>query len=145
MIGLLHNNLTLIKQIAFFGIVGVVTLGIDVGVTSFLFYALHLPVYLSSGVGFLSGFFFNFPMNRHRVFQHSKNDRFLLHHQIAMVVGLSIFNLVSTSWIIDILVTNNIVEIQFAKLIVTAMIAIWNFIIFKMIIFSKHSMTETDN
>lgn len=139
------KNLHLIKQMLFFGIVGVITLSIDVGVTSFLFYSLHLPAYLSSGVGFMSGFFFNFPMNRHRVFHHSENDRFLLLHQVIMVVGLSLLNLVGTSWIIDVLVTNDIVKIQVAKFIVTAMIAIWNFIIFKKIIFSKQNTGEADN
>jgi len=134
---LVKKYLGLLRQIAFFGIVGVITLGIDVTVTTLLYNFAHLPAYLASAIGFLSGFFFNFPMNRKRVFQHSDKDRFSLHIQIAMVLSLSIFNLVITSLLVELLVTHNIVPIAIAKLLVTALISCWNFILFKMLIFSK--------
>lgn len=129
----------LIKQVALFGVVGVITLGIDVAVTSALYYLAHFPAYLASATGFMSGFFFNFPVNRHKVFNHSKNDRFSLHTQVVMVISLSLFNLFATSAIVELLVTGDIIDIQYAKIIVTAIIAVWNFLLFKFLIFSKHS------
>lgn len=126
-----------IKQVTLFGVVGLVTLGIDVAVTSILYYLAHFPAYLASAVGFMSGFFFNFPVNRHKVFNHSINDRFSLPTQVTMVVFLSLFNLFATSVIVELLVTGDIIDIQYAKILVTAIIAVWNFLLFKFFIFSK--------
>lgn len=124
-------------QIAFFLAVGLVTLGIDLTVTTILYNLFHLPAYLASGIGFLSGFFFNFPMNRKRVFKHSEYDRFSLHAQVVMYISLSLFNLFMTSFLVEVIVGSNIYTIGFAKLFVTALIAAWNFLIFKFLIFSK--------
>lgn len=129
----------LITQITLFGTVGVVTLLIDLAVTVSLYRVLNFPAYLASGIGFLSGFFFNFPVNRHKVFNHSKYDRFSLHNQVLMVVSLSLFNLIATSAIVEFIVSNKIIEIQYAKIAVTVMIAVWNFLLFKFFIFSKKS------
>lgn len=127
----------LIKQIALFGIVGVITLGIDITVTTSLYNLLHFPAYLASAIGFMSGFFFNFPINRKKVFHHSDKDRFSLHAQVIMYISLSLFNLFATSALVEIIVSTDIAEIQYAKIFVTALIAIWNFLLFKLFIFSK--------
>ena len=126
-----------ITQMLFFGLVGLVTFCIDVGVSLALFHLIGLPVFLASGIGFASGFFFNFPMNRKRVFHHSDLDRFQLYSQVIMYIALSIFNLVSTSWMVDVMVEKASFSIQASKVLVTAMIAVWNFLIFKYLIFSK--------
>lgn len=132
----------LIKQVVFFGVVGVVTLLIDVGVSAACYYILHLPAYLASGVGFLSGFFFNFPMNRKRVFHHSIHDRFQFPTQVTLYIALCLFNLVITSLLVDLMVNSQLVPIQFAKIIVTVLIAVWNFLLFKFFIFSKKDQPE---
>jgi|GEM_PF-254509 len=130
-----YTNLA--KQIASFGAVGFVSLCIDLVVTSILYDLLHLPAYLSSGLGFMSAFFFSFPVSRKKVFRHTSKDRFSLQMQATLYFGLSLCNLVITSALVEFMVANNIVAIQFAKLIVTALIALWNFLIFKFVIFSK--------
>lgn len=132
----LHQQI--IKQVVFFGFVGIVTLLIDVTITKTLYRYVSLPAYLASALGFLSGFFFNFPMNRNRVFKHSSKDRFSLNNQVAMVLSLSLFNLVFTSVFVDSLVRFNMLDIAYAKILATAIIAAWNFAIFKWFIFSKH-------
>ncbi len=126
----------LIKQILFFGIVGGTTLLIDVSVTYISFHFLLLPAYIASAVGFLSGFVFNFPMNRKKVFKHSIHDRFSFKQQIAFYVALSILNLFITSGLVELMVLVGI-DIGVAKIAVTALIAIWNFLIFKFFVFSK--------
>jgi putative flippase GtrA len=129
--------MNLIKQAALYGIVGVVTLGIDITVTVIIFNVAHLSAFLASAIGFLSGFFFSFPMNRKKVFHHHANDKFSLHSQIIMYISLAVFNLFATSAMVEFMVTNSLVTISVAKIIVTAAIAVWNFILFRQLIFSK--------
>ena len=138
---MIKKHKSLLKQITIFGLIGLVTLGIDIFVSSTLFYVLHLPAFLASGIGFLSGFFFNFPMNRKKVFNHSANDRFDLRTQITFYITLCIFNLITTSILVDVMVNAN-VAIQYAKTIVTLIMAAWNFTLFKTIIFSKKPTEE---
>ena len=132
----------LVIQILLFGIVGVTTLAVDTLVTSILYYIAKMPAFMASGIGFLSGFCVNFPMNRKQVFNHSKDDRFSLKTQIYLYALLSIFNLIATSMIVDVLVKTNILEIQWAKIITTVVFAIWNFLVFKSFIFSKKKHDE---
>lgn len=132
----------LVIQILLFGIVGVATLAVDTLVTSILYYIAKMPAFMASGIGFLSGFCVNFPMNRKQVFNHSKDDRFSLKTQIYLYALLSIFNLIATSMIVDVLVKTNILEIQWAKIITTVVFAIWNFLVFKSFIFSKKKHDE---
>lgn len=134
---------TTMIQFAQFGLIGVVSLLIDVGVTTFLFNIAHVPAYLASAIGFLSAFFFNFPLNRKKVFKHSKNDRFTLRSQVVMYFALSIFNLVFTSYAVDFTVHTGGIQIYWAKMIFTVIIAIWNFLIFKFLIFSKLSNRDS--
>lgn len=124
-------------QVFFFGLVGVVSLLIDVGITKYLYSLLGMPAYLASAFGFLSGFLFNFPMNRSRVFRHTNKSRFVLRNQVIMFLSLSLFNLVFTSFFVDTLVRLNLLDIVYAKILATAIIATWNFTIFKWVIFSK--------
>ena len=127
----------LVVQIFLFGIVGITTLLVDTLVTSILYYIVHLPAFMASGVGFLSGFCVNFPLNRKQVFNHSEDDRFPLKAQIYLYASLSIFNLIATSVTVDVLVSTNILEIQWAKIVTTVVFAVWNFLVFKLFIFSK--------
>ena len=92
---------------------------------------------MASGIGFLSGFCVNFPMNRKRVFNHSEDDRFSLKSQICLYALLSFFNLMATSTAVDLLVKMNILQIQWAKIVTTIVFAVWNFLVFKIFIFSK--------
>jgi len=123
-------------QGAQFLVVGVITLLIDLAVTIALNNLLHFPPYLSSAIGFLSGFVFNFPMNRKKVFKHSKDDRFRLMTQIYFYITLCALNLLITSLFSELLVAAGL-YIAYAKLIITAMISIWNFLIFRYFVFSK--------
>lgn len=132
----------LVIQMLLFGIVGVTTLAVDTLVTSILYYIAKMPAFMASGIGFLSGFCVNFPMNRKQVFNHSKDDRFSLKTQIYLYALLSIFNLIATSMMVDVLVKTNILEIQWAKIITTVVFAIWNFLVFKLFIFSKKKHDE---
>lgn len=88
-------------------------------------------------IGFTSAFFFNFPINRKHVFQHSPKDRLSLKWQIIFYVSLSLFNLVMTGLLMDWIVSSGLLTISLAKICVSAVIATWNFLLFKFFIFSK--------
>ena len=126
-------------KIFLFLVVGGITLLIDTSISYILYHSIHLPAFLASGIGFLSGFVFNFPVNRKKVFNHSQYDRFSLKIQITLYTLLSLFNLVATSSIIATLVNSNVLDIQWAKVVVTAVFAIWNFLVFNLFIFSKNN------
>lgn len=132
----MHINRDLVIQVFLFLIVGITTLLIDLLVTTSLYNFAHLPAYLASAIGFLSGFVFNFPMNRKKVFKHTDSDKFKFATQVTFYILLSIFNLLATSLMVGLIVVLG-VEIAIAKIIVTAIIAVWNFFIFKFFIFSK--------
>lgn len=129
-------NKKIIKQAILFLIVGVITLLIDLSVTVILNKFLHFPPYLSSSIGFLSGFVFNFPMNRKKVFNHSVDDRFKLTVQIYLYIALCAFNLFVTSVASEVLVYIGL-HIAIAKILITGTISVWNFLIFKFFVFSK--------
>lgn len=124
-------------QLILFGLVGLMTLVVDVGVTSAIYNILGLPAYIASAAGFLSGFVVNFPLNRKKVFTHSENYKHSLRQQIYLYVFLSIFNLLATSAAVDLLVRTGLLQIEYSKMFVTAIFAIWNFLMFKYFIFSK--------
>jgi len=133
----------LLKELTYFGIVGGLTFLTDLIVTTALYNLLHFPAFLASGIGFSSGFFFNFPLNRKKVFRHSQDDRYPFRLQIIFYASLSVFNLFATSLITDLLVTTGHLRIAYAKIAVTVLIAVWNFLIFKLFIFSKRKNTHT--
>ena len=130
------------SQVILFLAVGFTTFLIDVLVTSVLYSFAHLPAYLASAVGFLSGFFFSFPMNRKKVFRHTDKDRFGIKTQILFYICLSIFNLLVTSALVEGIVYLGI-NIAVAKVLVTGLIAVWNFFIFKFVVFSKDSKSSS--
>lgn len=132
-----------IKQAILFLGVGLATLLLDVFVTNTMYSILHVPAAFASAVGFLSGFLFNFPMNRKKVFHHADDDRFSLQAQIIQYATLSVFNLIATSLAVGFLTDSGIVAIQYAKTIVTAVFAVWNFALFKLVIFSKQRSAIT--
>ncbi len=107
-------------------------------VTTTLYNVFSVAPFIASAVGFCSGFFFNFPVNRHKVFKHSEHDKFSLKIQITLVLVLSTFNLVFTSFVTQILVTHNVLQISIAKVLLTVIIAIWNFFILRFFVFAKN-------
>lgn len=109
---------------------------IDVGITTFCYHFLHFPAYAASVVGFLSGFFFNFPANRKKVFKHANNDKLSLKAQLLAYMVLCIVNLIVSAVLVQALVNIGVV-IAVAKIITTLIIAAENFIIYKTIIFAK--------
>ncbi len=124
-----------VAQPVLFLFVGVITLVIDVVTTSFAFRTLGLDAFISSAIGFFVGFVFNFPANRNRVFSVRDRDHiFTSTQQVVLFLTLAVANILTTSFIIDVLVGVS-VPIEIAKIVVTAGMAVWNFFILKYGIF----------
>lgn len=133
-----------LKQLVSFGAIGLGSFALDVAVTTALYDYLHFSPGLAASVGFLSAFFFNFPLNRKHVFSHSQNDRFVLRVQVILYATLSTFNLVMTGVAMQFAVKHAHVQIGVARIVVVGVIAIWNFFILKFLIFSKREVTEVE-
>ncbi len=115
---------------------------IDLAVTTYLYKNLHFPAYLAGITGFLSSFFFNFPINRKHVFKHGKNDRFTLKTQTILFISLCVFNILMTGVFMEFLVNVLSVRVGISKVLITGVIAVWNFMLFKLFIFSKSSTSQ---
>lgn len=127
----------IVKQLFLFGVVGGISFLIDFLVTTTLYNFFHAPPFLAGTIGFLSAFFFNFPVNRKHVFNHSVYDRFSMKTQMVMYMLLSLFNLLITGVLMQVIVGSGTLKIGPAKVIITALIAAWNFVLFRFVIFSK--------
>ena len=125
------------KQFIFFILVGIFSLGIDIGVTTAFYNYFSFSAFYASFVGFLTGFLFNFPVNRQKVFRNSNGNKFSLRAQLIIFLSLSIFNLFASSAAISMLVSAHILEIGYAKILMAGIVALWNFVILKYLIFSK--------
>ena len=136
-IGQMDKYTKLFKQVFLFGLVGGVSFLIDLGVTTALYDFVHFPAFLSAGIGFISAFFFNFPVNRKHVFNHSNYDKYSVRRQMVLYFCLSIFNMIITSALTQLIVGAGLTTIGIAKVCLTILIAAWNFVIFRLIIFSK--------
>ena len=127
----------LLKQIVRFLVVGIITFLIDLFVTYTSYYLLNYEYAgFCSALGFISGFIFNYTVNKKYVFTISGNRRFSTQHQIVMFAGLAIFNLIISSVMVGYFVDHLLFNIIICKVVMTALIATWNFILLKKVIFS---------
>lgn len=98
-----------------------------------LFYALGLPIIASNTLSFLAGFFTSFFFNRGWTFKADKKYKWAAHHQLAAYLLLSLANLLASNLIVYAL--HLIMPAVIGKFIAAGMIACWNFIIFRAVIF----------
>lgn len=119
-----------------------------VGVTAFateyltfllLYKALSVQVYVANSLSFCCGLLVSFFLNRRWTF---KTTAFKLrgHHQFAIYSTLALFNLLMTNVIIGVLKHQGLTPLV-GKVVAMMAIVVWNFIIFRLVIFRSH---ETD-
>lgn len=99
-----------------------------------LFYVFDLPVVVAHPISFMVGFVVSFSLSRQWVFGNAHAHRPLA--QILMYFGLVLINIAITTWVIALLVQVGVWAFV-AKIIVTAMIACWNYFIYKYLIFRQ--------
>lgn len=99
------------------------------------YYVFLLPLWLATTLGYLGGLCVSFLVNRTWVFgEHGKQRK--MTRQLVEYVLLLLFNYVFTVFAIRIFDSLG-VSPAISKIVVTAMIAGWNYIIFNKVIFSQ--------
>lgn len=99
---------------------------------------VHLPIVVASALSFLIGLCTSFVLNRQWTFSgdyiRTKQQQFVLYASIASV------NLVLNSWIVTVLTREGVAPVL-AKLLAISVISIWNFLLFRSVVF-KHRASE---
>lgn len=104
--------------------------------TSFLllFYTFGLGAVSSNTISFCLALSVSFVMNRQWVFKHTDMNSKKWHNQLVMYFCLAILNLIVTNLSIHALVGWS-VPAYIAKLLLIGLVASWNFVIYKRLIF----------
>ena len=115
-----------------FGVVGAVNTGIDIGVFSFLFFVLNMPLLVANTIGYLVALTVSFFLNKNWTFAETKNQgragrQYLLFAGLGLG-GLALSNLVVWS------LTHVMPEIM-GKLVSVVALFVWNFGTSRMIVF----------
>lgn len=120
-----------------YAIVGLLTVGVDYGMFLVTFTFLHFPIFIANALGLVSGFIVSFTGNRILVFKATKqNTHHSLFKQILLYIVLLSINTVLSYGIIQLLNKLGIPPV-IGKGVAIVAIAIWNFVIYKKIIFKK--------
>lgn len=111
-----------------------------VDLLSFLF--LHdivkSPLPISVGISFILGLSFSFLVNKTFVFAANDNARFKTSYQIILFITLVMFNLVFTYMLVKLLLETGAPSFV-AKTVPTICITLWNFLLYKNIIFKNNN------
>lgn len=99
-----------------------------------LFYVFDVSIIFSNTVSFLVGFLVSFFFNRLWTFKVDKQYKWAAHHQLTGYLLLSLFNLLASNLLV--VGFHQIVPALVGKLFAAAIIACWNFFIFRATIFS---------
>lgn len=133
----LINQNTVIKYL----LTGGLTFAVDYLVLLTGFYVFLLPLWAATTLGYLAGLCVSFFINRVWVFgEHGKQRK--MARQLVEYVLLLLFNYIFTVFTIRLL-DNLGVTPAISKIIVTAMIAGWNYLIYNKVIFTHDKGSPT--
>ena len=124
------------KEIKRFIFIGIITVAID-----YLVYTLTSKIgfilSISKGLGFISGAFFSYYMNKNLTFKVKTNSKIqMLKFSVLYLTSLSL-NIISNNLIITMYSTGNSFKYQISFIIATSLSAAYNFIGMKMVVFTK--------
>lgn len=122
------------KRIIHYGISGFSAFIIEYGSFLILYYALKLPVVLSNTLSFILGLITSFTLNKNWVFGHTVHTR-TFYNQFLVYLSVAVVNLMVTNLAIHILA--KYIPAFVAKILLVLIVACWNFVIFKKIIFKS--------
>lgn len=128
-------------QLPLYLFAGLTTLMVEYGIFLILFYVLDLSVILANALSFTTALTVNFLLNKKLVFSvnNSKNS---VQKQIVLYFGLALFNVLITTTGIHFLLKLS-VPAFLAKLLLMGVVAGWNFVIFRQVIFRKSSSSKS--
>lgn len=103
----------------------------------FLYYVAHYPILVSNSISFLLAFIIGFLLNRNWTFKSGDSYYFKAHHQVVMYFILASVNFFISNGLIFVLNKKLLVPAAIAKLFTICVIALWNYIIFRSVLFKK--------
>lgn len=118
-----------------FGVVGVIAFIIDFGLMVILTECFGVPYLISTTVSFIVSVIFNYLASMRYVFE--RRDDISRHREFIVFVILSIIGLILNDVFMWLFVSIWFIDYRIAKIIVTVLVAIWNFVSRK-IFLEKH-------
>lgn len=115
-------------------LVGGFSFAIDAGLLFILHEPLGLSVAIATSIAFWIGVIFNFTLTRYWTF--SSREKSQLKKHIILYILLLGFNYLAT--VLLMLLLSNIMHVVVAKTIIVALQTIWNFPIYKYVIFKQN-------
>ena len=115
----------LIAQFMKFGIVGVIAFLIDYGLMVALTEFFGVPYLISNTISFTVSVVFNYVASMRYVFE--RRDDMSRHREFIIFVVLSIIGLILNDLFMWLFVSVWLIDYRIAKIIVTVLVAIWNF------------------
>ena len=125
----------LIAQFMKFGIVGVIAFLIDYGLMVALTEFFGVPYLISNTISFTVSVVFNYVASLRYVFE--RRDDMSRRREFIIFVVLSIIGLILNDLFMWLFVSVWLIDYRIAKIIVTVLVAIWNFVTRK-IFLEKH-------
>jgi putative flippase GtrA len=117
-----------------YGLIGIVAFGADYVTLLGLYQSLHISLFWAASTGFIIGFIISFLSNRQWVFGGTHNKK--VTRQITEYLLLALFNYFFTVQAVAVL--NNMgIKPYIGKLLVMGLIAVWNYAIFRWVIFTR--------
>lgn len=135
------NKIKLNKSLKRFLFVGICAFSVEYGTFYFLYYAIHQKLILANSISFILGLLTSFIFNRIWTFTLNKGNKSYkkgIKHQFSYYTILSIVNLILTNLIVEGLTLISI-NPRFGKLIAMVTTSLWNYTLFKYIIFNHKS------
>lgn len=109
-----------------FGIVGVIAFLIDYGLMVALTEFFGVPYLISNTISFTVSVVFNYVASMRYVFE--RRDDMSRHREFIIFVVLSIIGLILNDLFMWLFVSVWLIDYRIAKIIVTVLVAIWNFV-----------------
>jgi putative flippase GtrA len=128
------------KRLIHYVIAGGAAFTIEYGSFLILYYHFHVAAVTANTVSFILGLITSFMLNRLWVFGHKKQHRRVA-HQISLYLMIAGINLIITDVVIHFLVQAKIPAF-IAKILLVILVACWNFVIFRKIIFTHRTLAK---
>lgn len=125
----------LLAQFMKFGIVGVMAFVIDYGFMIFLTEVFGVPYLISTTVSFIVSVFFNYFASMRFVFK--RKDDMSRKREFIIFVVLSVIGLVINDVFMWLMVDFLYIDYRISKIVVTFIVAVWNFVTRKIFLEAK--------
>lgn len=125
----------LFAQFMKFGIVGVIAFVIDYGLMILLTEAFGVPYLISTTVSFIVSVIFNYVASMRYVFK--RKDDMSRHREFIIFIVLSVIGLGINDLFMWLMVDFLFIDYRISKIVVTVVVAVWNFVTRKIFLEAK--------